>query len=159
MKKIYLSKVQQFNDVSYTGSVDPRKLVRMVDQSIEIGQVQEDQRPLDKKHIQEIAEHVGNQGLLPTSIIVGTKDTNKLVVETETSPDGNTLYYMMIPDTDDELKQYENTIDISDGQHNVRNPLLPSPVPIYIFPPFHPAPKASTLWAWPSPPASPTSVR
>ena len=119
MKKIYLSKVQQFNDVSYTGSVDPRKLVRMVDQSIEIGQVQEDQRPLDKKHIQEIAEHVGNQGLLPTSIIVGTKDTNKLVVETEKSPDGNTLYYMMIPDTDDELKQYENTIDISDGQHRV----------------------------------------
>ena len=53
MKKIYLAKVQQYNEISYTGSVDPRTLVRMADQTIEIGQVQEDQRPLDKKHIQE----------------------------------------------------------------------------------------------------------
>ena len=147
MKKIYLAKVQQFNEVSYTGSVDPRKLVRMADQTIEIGQVQEDQRPLDKKHIQEIAEHVGNKGLLPTSIIVGTKDKNKLVVETEVSPDGDTLFYMMIPDTEDELKQYENTIDISDGQHRVfafsdiyRSPDLKDddeyevPVTFYILP-------------------------
>lgn len=123
MKKIYLSRVQQFNEVSYTGSVDPRKLVKMVDQSIEIGQVQDDQRPLDKKHIQEISEHVGKRnqglGLLPTSIIVGTKDKHKLTVETEAAPDGSTLYYMMIPDTDSELSQYANTIDISDGQHRV----------------------------------------
>lgn len=120
MKKIYLSKVQQFNEVSYTGSIDPRKLVRMVDQSIEIGKVQEDQRPLDKKHIQEIAAHVGdNRGLLPTSIIVGTKDKNKLTIETELSENQDPLYYMLIPDTEDELKQYTNTIDISDGQHRV----------------------------------------
>ncbi len=77
MKKIYLTKIQQFNESAFTGSVDPRKLVKMADQSIEIGQVQDDQRPLDKKHIQEIAEHVGNQGILPTSVIVGTKDKNK----------------------------------------------------------------------------------
>lgn len=119
MKKIYLSRVQQFNEVSYTGSVDPRKLVRMADQSIEVGQVQEDQRPLDKQHIQDIAAHVGSQGLLPTSIIVGTKDKNRLKVETEESADGHTLYYMMIPETEEELKQYANTIDISDGQHRV----------------------------------------
>jgi DGQHR domain-containing protein len=120
MKKIYLTKVQQFNEVSYTGSIDPRKLVRMADQSIEIGQVQEDQRPLDKKHIQEIAEHVGEKrGLLPTSIIVGTKDKNKLVIKTEKSNSGDTLYYMMIPETEKELSQYANTIDISDGQHRV----------------------------------------
>ena len=119
MKKVYLTKVQQYNEVSYTGSIDPRKLVRMADQTIEIGKVQEDQRPLDKKHIQDISEHVGNQGILPTSIIVGTKDKNKLIVETEKSVDGNTLYYMMIPDTEEELNQYANTIDISDGQHRV----------------------------------------
>ena len=119
MKKIYLTKVQQFNEISYTGSVDPRILVRMADQSIEIGQIQEDQRPLDKKHIQDIAEHVGKQGLLPTSIIVGTKDKNKLTIETENDADGNTLYFMMIPDTEEELQEYENTIDISDGQHRV----------------------------------------
>lgn len=137
MKKIYLSKVQQFNEVSYTGSVDPRMLVKMADQ-IEIGQVQDDQRPLDKKHILDIAEYVvGTKqvGLLPTSVIVGTKQNEEykteLTVETETSADGTVLYYMMIPETDEELKRYANTIDISDGQHRVfafsdlyRNPNL-----------------------------------
>lgn len=120
MKKMYLIKNQQYGVTSYVGSIDPRVLVRLADQSIEIGQVQEDQRPLDKKHIQEIAYHVGeNQGLLPTSIIVGTKVKDKLVVETETSSSGDTLYFMMIPETEPELKAYENTIDISDGQHRV----------------------------------------
>lgn len=120
MKKIYLSKVQQFGETSYTGSVDPRKLVRLVDQSIEVGQVRDDQRPLDKKHISDIAEHVGvKRGVLPTSIIVGTKEKNKLIVETEQSVTKETLYYMMFPETEEELKQYENTIDISDGQHRI----------------------------------------
>ena len=120
MKKIYLSKVQQFSEVSYTGSVDPRKLVRLVDQSIEVGQVQDDQRPLDKRHILDIAEHVGvSRGVLPTSIIVGTKDKTKLTVETEESVSKGMLYYMMFPDTEEELKKYANTIDISDGQHRV----------------------------------------
>lgn len=120
MKKIYLTRVQQFNEVSYVGSIDPRILVRMADQTIEIGQVQEDQRPLEKKHIQEISEHVGQKkGLLPTSIIVGTKDKSKLTVEKEAGPDGAALYYMMIPSTEKELLQYANTVDISDGQHRV----------------------------------------
>ena len=120
MKKIYLTRTQQYNEVSYTGTVDPRKLVRMADQSIEIGQVREDQRPLDKNHILDISKHVGEErGMLPTSIIVGTKDKDKLKVETEKSPSGDTLYYMMIPDTESELAEYANTIDISDGQHRV----------------------------------------
>ena len=148
MKKLYLTKVQQFNEVSYTGSVDPRVLVKLADQTIEIGQVQEDQRPLDKKHIQEIAEHVGSEhGLLPTSIIVGTKDKNKLAVQTEKSADGTLLYYMMFPENEEELKNYVNTIDISDGQHRVfafsdlyRSPELKDsdiyevPVNFYIMP-------------------------
>ena len=120
MKKIYLSKTRQFNEDSYTGSIDPRVLIRMVDQSIDVGQVREDQRPLDKNHIIEISKHVGeDRGMLPTSVIVGTKDKNKLVVETELSKTGETLYYMMIPETDSELQEYANTIDISDGQHRI----------------------------------------
>ena len=120
MKKIYLVKTRQHGVNSYTGSVDPRILVRMADQSIEIGQVQEDQRPLDKKHIQEIAEHVGEkQGLLPTSIIVGTKVKDKLIIVSEKSISGDELYFMMIPENEEELKEYANTIDISDGQHRV----------------------------------------
>lgn len=119
MKKIYLSKTQQHGVPAYTGSVDPRVLVRMADQSIEVGQVQDDQRPLDKKHIQEIAAHVGENGLLPTSIIVGTKVKDKLAVCSEISVTGHELFYMMIPETEQELNDYQNTIDISDGQHRV----------------------------------------
>ena len=120
MKKIYLTKTQQHGVVSYTGSIDPRVLVRMVDQSIEIGQVQEAQRPLEKKHIQEIAAHVGeNQGLLPTSVIACTKDSHKLTIETEQSITGEELFYMMVPETEQELNAYENTLEISDGQHRV----------------------------------------
>ncbi len=119
MKKIYLVKTTQFNEESYTGSIDPRKLVRLVDQSIDVGTLQEAQRPLDKKHIMDIADHVGkDKGMLPTSVIVGTKD-KRLKVEKEKSPDGKELYYIMMPDTDSELKKFENTIDISDGQHRV----------------------------------------
>lgn len=119
MKKIYLVKTSQFNEESYTGSVDPRKLIKMADQSIDVGIVQDAQRPLDKRHIMDIADHVGkDRGMLPTSVIVGTKD-KRLKVETEKSVDGKTLYYMMIPDTDSELKSFENTIDISDGQHRI----------------------------------------
>ena len=56
MKKMYLIKNQQYGVTSYVGSIDPRVLVRLADQSIEIGQVQEDQRPLDKKHIQNLED-------------------------------------------------------------------------------------------------------
>ena len=119
MKKVYLVKTTQFNEECYTGSVDPRKLVKLVDQSIDVGIVQEAQRPLDKKHIMDISDHVGKeQGILPTSIIVGTKD-KRLKVETEKSVDGKDLFYIMFPDTAAELKSFENTIDISDGQHRV----------------------------------------
>lgn len=54
MKKIYLIKAQQYGVTSYVGSVDPRVLVRLADQSIEIGQVQEDQRPLDKNTFRKL---------------------------------------------------------------------------------------------------------
>ena len=81
--------------------------------------VLKDQRPLERKHIEEIAEHVEAQGLLPTSVIVGTKTKDKLMIESEKSVSGNDLYFMMIPETEQELKDYENTIDISDGQHRI----------------------------------------
>ena len=120
MKKIYLVKTQQFDKVFYTGSVDARKLARLVDKSIDIDTLQEAQRPLEKSHLLEISKYIGNEkGMLPTSVIVGTKDKNKLVVEQEINNKGETLYYMMFPDTEKELKDFENTIDISDGQHRI----------------------------------------
>ena len=120
MKKIYLVKTEQYNKIFYTGSVDARKLARLVDKSIDVNVLQEDQRPLEKGHLLSISKYVGEKkGILPTSVIVGTKDKHKLNIETEIGLNGETLYYMMFPDTEQELLDYENTIDISDGQHRV----------------------------------------
>ncbi len=89
-----MTRTQQYNEVPYTESVDPGKLVRIADQSIEIGQVQEDQRSSYKNHIIEISKHVGEtRGMIPAFVIVGTKDKNKHKAEIEQSATGDALYY------------------------------------------------------------------
>ena len=119
MRKIYLEQVKQHNSVFYIGKYDPRKLVRMADQSIVAGTIQEAQRPLDKTHLKEIADFaVGQEGLLPASVMIATKNKQKLSVEEEII-DGVAYYYIMFPDTEDELKDYDNTIDVIDGQHRL----------------------------------------
>lgn len=122
MKKVYLTQVQQHSDVFYVGKYDPRKLVKMADQSIvEVeGSLQEAQRPLEKKHLKEISEYtVGSNGLLPASVLIATKVKEKLKIEQEVNADGEKRFYVNFPSTDEELKEYENTIDIVDGQHRL----------------------------------------
>lgn len=121
MKKVMLVKVEQYGQTFYMGKYDPRLLVQMTDQSIEVGQTQEAQRPLDKKHLQEIAEYVAppKKGLLPASILIATNQRDKLTVECEQLPNGVQIYYMMFPETPSELQHYANTIDTMDGQHRL----------------------------------------
>ena len=120
MKKVYLEQVKQHNSVFYIGKYDPRKLVRMADQAIVAGTIQEAQRPLDKTHLKEIADFaVGQEGLLPASIMIATKNKQKLSVEEEENNNGETLYYIMFPETEDELVDYDNSIDVIDGQHRL----------------------------------------
>ena len=47
--------------------------------------------------------------------MLGTKDRNRLVVEKETEPDGEISFFMWFPQTPEEIREYENTIDIIDG--------------------------------------------
>lgn len=121
MKKVILMEVQQYGQTFYMGKYDPRLLVQMTDQSIEVGTLQEAQRPLDKKHLQEIAEYVAppQKGLLPASILIATIQRDKLTVEYEQLPNGERVCYMMFPETPEELQRYANTIDTMDGQHRL----------------------------------------
>lgn len=56
--------------------------------------------------------------MLPSSILIATKETDSLVLKTEIVS-GETKHYIEFPDSDVELAQYSNTIDVIDGQHRV----------------------------------------
>lgn len=121
MKKVRLTQVNQYGQAFYIGKYDPRVLVKLADQSIDVGSLQEAQRPLEKQHLQELSEYVSprEKGMLPASVMLGTKDRNRLVVEKETEPDGEISFFMWFPQTPEEIREYENTIDIIDGQHRL----------------------------------------
>lgn len=120
MKKVYLEPVKQYNTTFYIAKYDPRLLVRMADQSIKVGETQEAQRPLDGKHLREIADYTGtDEGLLPASVMIATKDADKLKLQSEVSPEGEIKYYIDFPSTEGELDNYADTLDIIDGQHRL----------------------------------------
>lgn len=122
MKKVYLIPIKQKDSVFYIGKYDPRKLVYMTDQAILSGNVQEAQRPLEPKHLKEVSNYVGGEnnfeGLLPGSILLGTKDNDLLPLKEEFVGDEK-KYYINFPFTPEELEKYKNTIDVMDGQHRL----------------------------------------
>lgn len=121
MKKVVVMPVQQHDSEFYIGKYDPRKLVQMADQDILSGALQEAQRPLMQKRLEEIAGYTGprEKGVLPASVLIGTRDRSKLKLEVEEDNWGGTRYYIQFPDTPEELEEYEDTIDIIDGQHRL----------------------------------------
>ena len=120
MKKVYLIPVSQHDNTFFIGKYDPRKLVKMTNPDIDVNTLQEAQRPLDKKHLQEIADYASHdkQGMLPSSILIATKENEKLVLKSE-KVGNETKYYIEFPETDAELANYSNTIDVIDGQHRL----------------------------------------
>nr|WP_325212563.1 DGQHR domain-containing protein [uncultured Oscillibacter sp.] len=120
MKKVPVLQIRQYDSVFYLGSYDPRLLVKMADRSIDLGEIQEAQRPLEKKHLQEISDYVGSDhGFLPASVMIGTREPDKLALECETDEQGRSQYFIQFPSTPEELAEYENSIDIIDGQHRL----------------------------------------
>lgn len=120
MKKVELMDVHQYDKVFYTGKINPRILVCMTDQSIDVSTLQDAQRPLEKNHLQDIADYVSprTKGMLPASVMIGTRD-DRLELQQETAPDGTVRYFIFFPETPEEARQYENSIDIIDGQHRL----------------------------------------
>ena len=60
MKKIYLQKITQHNTESFIGKVDPRDLVKIAEE-VEMGEVQDAQRPLNAKRVKDIANYVSDE--------------------------------------------------------------------------------------------------
>ena len=125
MKKVYLHKTTQDGLTFYIGSADPRDLIRLV-VNIEIGATQDAQRPISEVKVKEIAKYVSDDNpysILPTSITLGTRDRNKLDVVSEIATDERgeliELLYIFMPETQTEFLEYQNTIDVMDGQHRL----------------------------------------
>ena len=83
MKRIYLQKILQHNTTCYLGKIDPRDLVKVA-LKIEMGEVQDAQRPLNKKRVQDIAKYVSdNTGILPNTLTLATRDSKFDVKEAD----------------------------------------------------------------------------
>lgn len=125
MKRIYLQKINQKGNECYIGKVDPRKLIRIVEQ-VEMGETQEAQRPLNAKRVKEIANYIASDdsishiggGILPNTLTLATKDCS---FEVKTADDIPGIYYIEFPETEDEIKKYINTILVMDGQHRLHS--------------------------------------
>lgn len=117
MKDIYLLEVQQHNMKRYIGTVDAKSLVRLAT-TAELNAVQDAQRPIKEKRLNEIADFVSNDGTLSTSIVIGTKD-DRLSVEPVTIKGIPNLFKMRFPETDQEFNDYKDSFDIMDGQHRL----------------------------------------
>lgn len=126
MKRVYLQKDVQRGKAFYIGKGDPRDLVRLAGE-IEVSTPQEAQRPLNGNRVKAISDYVASnaeEGMLPTSLVLGTKKKDKLCVNQASVVDEKTgetiaLYYMDIPVTDQEFAEYADTIDVMDGQHRL----------------------------------------
>lgn len=118
MKKIYLLKVKQNKEISYIGSASARDLVKMATKA-EFEEIQDAQRPVNPKRLDDISEFVLNGGTLSTSIVIGTCDSDRLAVKKVEDVKTNDLYYTEFPETKEEFEKYKNSFDIMDGQHRL----------------------------------------
>lgn len=123
MKRIRLTKITQKNKVFYSCVADPRLIVEMIPQ-YEAKEVQELQRPWIKKRVEEIADFVDGRlqlkddykatGMIPNAPILNIRDNRISVIE----EDGE--YFIEIPESNSEFKEYRNSLDVIDGQHRIR---------------------------------------
>ena len=123
MKRIDLIQIKQKGEIFWFAKADPRIMAKLLPK-IQAGEVQEAQRPWIVKKVQEISEYVGGKikfqgvqlsckGLLPSAPVINI--IAPLKVERDVRGD-----YIMIPETDEEIRKYEETIDAVDGQHRLR---------------------------------------
>ncbi len=116
MKKLYLQKITQHEKTCYIGKIDPRELVRVATK-IEMGDVQEAQRPLSEKRVKSIAKYVGEEnGILPNTLTLATKDGKYQVYE---CPEFSNIYYIEFPSDEREFLDFKDSIDVMDGQHRL----------------------------------------
>ena len=122
MKKYYINKVEQNGKEFFVLVADPRIIVRMI-LNVKAGQEQASQRPWNEGRVREIAKYVAGKfkeddnkksvGLIPNAPILNIKNT--VAVEKDSAG-----YYIELPETELEFKQFSDTIEVIDGQHRIR---------------------------------------
>jgi len=123
MKKIYLKSVNQKGHVFYAMVANPSEIATLMKRS-KAAEVQENQRPWDKKKVQEIVEYVMGHltldrkkhkasGLIPNSPIIN------LIGKFEILHDENDIPYILFPETEEEIKEFNGYIEVIDGQHRI----------------------------------------
>lgn len=116
MKRIYLLKINQHGETCYIGKMDPRELVRVA-VKVEMGEVQDAQRPLNKKRVQDISKYVAEEnGILPNTLTIATKDNSFEIKPLEGVAN---VYYIDFPSEEHEYPIFQEKIDIMDGQHRL----------------------------------------
>lgn len=124
MKKIAVTPVRQNTYVFYAMVADPRDIAALIKRA-KSSEVQENQRPWDKRKVQEIARFVSGfmkfgthvhkmKGLLPNAPIICLTDKLKIQLDQQ-----NHTYYVMLPETQEEFAAYNSCIEVIDGQHRL----------------------------------------
>ena len=130
MKRVYLTKMRQGEQVAYIGNADPRLLCPLI-----IHTDTDDakyQRAISRTRVSEVAAYVlgdgeSSPGILPGALILGTRYQDRLPVcrAYATTKDSTgldqtiELYYIDLPETEEEIDSLQDTLDIMDGQHRL----------------------------------------
>ena len=122
MKKYYMKEVKQNGREFYTLVADPKVIVKIVPY-IDPDKVQEIQRPWKEKKVKQVATYVSGRfvydenkkatGLIPTVPVLNVKSK----IELQKDSNG---FYIELPETKEEFKEYSGAIEILDGQHRIR---------------------------------------
>ena len=130
VKKIYLQEVHQLDRTAYVGSIDPRIIIPMAIRTDEEGEEQY-QRTLSISRVKDIAAYVGGEkegepGILPGSLILGTRDSDILKLQKTQAVlwDGLRqteieLSFIEFPENPEEARLFQGTLDVMDGQHRL----------------------------------------
>ena len=123
MRKIYLTPVHQKNHIFHSMVVDPRQIASVI-KRVEADVIQENQRPWNKKMVMEIVAYVMGyltlekkkykvNGLIPNAPIIN------LIGKFDILHDENESPYILFPETEEELEEYNGQIEVIDGQHRI----------------------------------------
>ena len=123
MKRTYLQKIYQGSQVAYIGSADPRILNAMIIHAE--ADDEKYQRAISETRVKEISDYVAGgenapTGILPGALILGTRNQDKPKIHTTYAQlqDRNgqfqqlELYYIDLPETEEELKECRNTLTL-----------------------------------------------
>lgn len=132
MKKIIVQKVKQKDVEFYSMVADPR-LIAKVRRKYIAGEKQDVQRPWIESKVREISEYVAGKtivddkkslGLIPNSPIINVKgglkvQSEDIALEVNGKKVMQKQYYIMFPETPEEVIKHENELEIIDGQHRI----------------------------------------